>query len=151
MNPTPGARDTSAPSRRSRNDLIVLVVVSLVSFATLARLNAFETFAAWSRSHETMQLDELLTLAVIVAVGLAVFAWRRWHELAREERMRAAAERSAERLEGLLPICSGCKRIREQDGEWTAVEEYFSARISADFTHGLCPECRVRLYPELAR
>jgi hypothetical protein len=50
-------------------------------------------------------------------------------------------------LEGMLPICSSCKRIR-QDKDWVVLEEYISSHSLADFTHGLCPECMRELYPE---
>jgi two-component system, response regulator PdtaR len=53
-------------------------------------------------------------------------------------------------LSGLLPICASCKRIRnEEDGSWQAIEDYIAKHSEADFTHGICPECANRLYPEL--
>ena len=53
-------------------------------------------------------------------------------------------------LEGLLPICSFCKKIRSGD-EWVPVERYIADRSDADFSHGLCPEClRERYGPVLA-
>jgi hypothetical protein len=52
-------------------------------------------------------------------------------------------------LEGMLPICSSCKKIR-QDKDWVVLEEYISSHSLADFTHGLCPECIQKLYPEYA-
>ena len=52
-------------------------------------------------------------------------------------------------LEGMLPICSSCKRIR-QDKDWVVLEEYISSHPLADFTHALCPECIQKLYPEYA-
>jgi PAS domain S-box-containing protein len=64
------------------------------------------------------------------------------------ERDRALAE--VRTLRGLLPICAGCNRIRDQDGEWLRMEVYVSARTEATFTHGLCPHCATRLYPDLA-
>lgn len=45
------------------------------------------------------------------------------------------------RLEGLLPICSYCKRIRDENEAWTRIEAYISKRTAADFTHGICPDC----------
>jgi phosphoserine phosphatase RsbU/P len=45
------------------------------------------------------------------------------------------------RLEGLLSICSYCKRIRRDDGEWSEVERYVAHRSDASFTHSICPEC----------
>lgn len=44
-------------------------------------------------------------------------------------------------LRGLLPICACCKKIRDDDGLWTRVEEYISEHTDAEFTHGLCPDC----------
>ncbi|MCS6969679.1 MAG: nuclear transport factor 2 family protein [Planctomycetota bacterium] len=52
-------------------------------------------------------------------------------------------------LTGLLPICSGCKKIRDDGGQWQPLESYISARSEARFSHGLCPACAQRLYPEL--
>jgi len=51
-------------------------------------------------------------------------------------------------LRGLLPICSGCKKIRDDGGLWTQVEQYVSERSEAHFTHGLCPECGEALKTE---
>ena len=52
-------------------------------------------------------------------------------------------------LEGMLPICSNCKKIR-QGPEWVVLEEYISSHSDAEFTHALCPECIRQLYPEIA-
>ena len=51
-------------------------------------------------------------------------------------------------LTGLLPICASCKKIRDDRGDWNHIETYISERSEADFSHGICPECARRLYPE---
>jgi response regulator RpfG family c-di-GMP phosphodiesterase len=52
-------------------------------------------------------------------------------------------------LSGLLPICASCKRIRNDDDQtWQPIEEYIANHSNADFTHGICPECIRRLYPD---
>lgn len=51
-------------------------------------------------------------------------------------------------LEGLLPVCSSCKNIRDESGAWHAVEAYVSQRTDADFSHSICPDCVTRLYPD---
>ncbi|MDB6122844.1 MAG: putative sensor protein [Pedosphaera sp.] len=51
-------------------------------------------------------------------------------------------------LKGLLPICASCKKIRDDRGYWQKVELYISQHTHAEFTHGICPECVQRLYPE---
>jgi hypothetical protein len=53
-------------------------------------------------------------------------------------------------LSGLLPICCSCKKIRDDQGFWNRVETYISKRTDAKFTHGLCPECRKKLYPNIS-
>ncbi|MBN1866960.1 GAF domain-containing protein [Candidatus Sumerlaeota bacterium] len=52
-------------------------------------------------------------------------------------------------LGGLLPICASCKKIRDDKGYWNQLEEYIETRSEAEFSHGLCPECAKKLYPDL--
>ncbi len=51
-------------------------------------------------------------------------------------------------LKGLIPICACCKRIRDDKGYWNQIETYIKEHSDADFSHGLCPECAEKLYPE---
>lgn len=44
-------------------------------------------------------------------------------------------------LNGLLPICSNCKKIKDENGQWSTLEQYFSDRSDVEFSHGYCPEC----------
>lgn len=48
-------------------------------------------------------------------------------------------------LQGLLPVCAWCKKIRDDKGNWQQMEEYVSLRTHAEFSHGICPECRSKL------
>jgi len=59
------------------------------------------------------------------------------------------ALRNVHTLHGLLPICSACKSIRNDDGYWQQVEEYFARHSKAKFTHGICPTCVQSLYPHM--
>lgn len=52
-------------------------------------------------------------------------------------------------LKGLIPICAGCKKIRDDKGYWEQVEEYIRKHSDAEFTHGMCPECIRAYYPQL--
>ncbi len=51
-------------------------------------------------------------------------------------------------LSGMLPICSYCKKIRDDKGYWSQIESYISRHSEAEFTHGMCPECAEKLYSE---
>jgi hypothetical protein len=52
-------------------------------------------------------------------------------------------------LSGLLPICSGCNKIRDDHGYWSQVEGYIQEHTDAQFTHGLCPDCIRKYFPEM--
>ena len=76
--------------------------------------------------------------------------------LARERDTQAELNRQLEEslreirlLEGILPICASCKKIRDDAGEWATLETYFKTQANVDFTHTVCPGCMAKLYPEL--
>ena len=54
-------------------------------------------------------------------------------------------------LEGLLPICSHCKRIRNENEQWQVLESYIMERSATTFTHGICPECMKANYADVLR
>ncbi len=73
-----------------------------------------------------------------------------------EERERLIAElrqaqKSIRTLEGILPICASCKKIRNEKDDWVQIESYVSQHSRAAFTHGICPECVRELYPGLSQ
>lgn len=51
-------------------------------------------------------------------------------------------------LRGLIPICSGCKKIRDDQGYWNQLEAYIRDHTDAEFSHGICPDCAVKFYPD---
>lgn len=53
------------------------------------------------------------------------------------------------KLKGILPICSSCKKIRDDKGYWQQIEAYIEQHSGAEFTHGICPDCARKLYPDL--
>ncbi len=54
-------------------------------------------------------------------------------------------------LSGLIPICANCKKIRDDEGYWNQIEVYIQSHSEAEFTHGICPACLEKLYPELGK
>ena len=78
--------------------------------------------------------------------GLVSEAWER------ERAARAAAERALTELHtlrGIIPICASCKKVRTDAGEWQQVELYVREHSAAQFSHGICPACERKLYPDL--
>jgi hypothetical protein len=70
------------------------------------------------------------------------------HQETREDIIRELARTLVEikLLNGLLPICCACKKIRDDTGGWNVIESYISQHSEAQFTHGLCPDCEQQLY-----
>jgi hypothetical protein len=54
-----------------------------------------------------------------------------------------------QRLQGLLPICSYCKKVRNEANYWEQVDSYLSTHTDLDFTHGICPQCSEKMMKEL--
>jgi DNA-binding NtrC family response regulator len=75
---------------------------------------------------------------------------KRLHAEAERERLIIELQEALARvktLTGLLPICSSCKKIRDDKGYWNRLETYIQEHSAATLTHGICPECAQRLYP----
>jgi PAS domain S-box-containing protein len=65
-----------------------------------------------------------------------------------EEALQKALENDIKTLRGIIPICANCKNIRDDQGYWNQVDAYISKHTGALFSHGICPECEKKLYPE---
>ena len=65
----------------------------------------------------------------------------------RTEKLQKALD-DVKTLEGILPLCSYCKKIRNEKEEWQDVDAYIYTHSQADISHGICPECTKKHYPE---
>jgi K+-sensing histidine kinase KdpD len=100
-----------------------------------------------------MGLDDVVRLGVFGLVALFTSSLNAARYRAQEAQKQLIRELQAalaniKKLSGLLPICAACKRIRDDQGYWSEVEAYIRNHSEATFTHGICPECAKKLYPE---
>jgi hypothetical protein len=149
-----------APGSHAVRDLVIIALLALVLFLVSAAFDLFNRIIEWVYTHDTWQLDELFTVALYLVAAGIVYGWRRNRELIAQigRRERAEAERArlipelenaladVSRLKTLLPICSSCRRVRDDRGYWTEVEEYVEIHFSTRFDDGLCPACARKLY-----
>ncbi|MCG8617689.1 MAG: response regulator [Desulfobacterales bacterium] len=63
----------------------------------------------------------------------------------KNQKLQAALD-EVKQLQGLLPICAGCKKIRDENDEWNHLESYIESHTEASFSHGMCPDCAKNLY-----
>jgi ligand-binding sensor domain-containing protein len=96
-------------------------------------------------------------LAVLSVIGLFVGAGSVWHRRrvamlqAREAELHVRVDEAVARikvLSGLLPVCSWCHRIRDDQGYWTQMESYVREHSQAEFSHSLCPDCLKEHFPD---
>lgn len=100
---------------------------------------AFE--AVRKGAQDYLYKSELSSSAIIRSIRYAIERQRLTTEL-------QMALTHVKQLQGMLPICSICKNIRDDQGYWNRVEEYISKYLEIEFSHGLCPECATKHYPD---
>jgi len=92
----------------------------------------------------------------LIGVGLVIWSGHRFRLrslLARERELQRRVDEAVSQikvLDGLLPICAWCKKIRDDRGYWGQLESYIREHTDASFTHGICPDCRDKLRPTTA-
>lgn len=108
--------------------LALILVLTRFYFALLGDTHGSVTDAAVN-----------LAIRIVVLVGYAIM-------LARIRQQNNALQHKVHLLEGILPICSFCKKIRDDDSQWHSLESYISDHSEATFSHTFCPECREKHY-----
>ena len=110
----------------------------------------FPFSAAWNANWWFWHLQRLGAYLVVL-----YFLFRAFHRIAeeREHLIIQLHETIAEvnQLSGLLPICSSCKKIRDENDRWKHIETYISEHSEAEFSHGLCPDCSRKAFSELSK
>ncbi|MBN2279447.1 MAG: hypothetical protein JXQ65_02600 [Candidatus Marinimicrobia bacterium] len=108
--------------------LIIILLLWMDEMLDLPHLlwNADPTLFNWKEA-----VIETIVIVVII-VPIIVFTW---HNL-----------KKIKRLESILPICSVCKKIRNEEGYWQQVEEYIQKHAGYQFSHSLCHDCAEKLY-----
>ncbi len=136
-------------------DLIIVAVISTVSFFLFGYLDVFEWVVEFSLRYEHYEIDEVISTIIVLVFCLVWFAFRRWQELIRKNAV--ITQKNAElkkaldevqQLKGIIPLCSICKKIRDDSGYWEQVDTYLQKHSDADISHSLCPECLMKNYPE---
>lgn len=94
-------------------------------------------------------VESLSSELVLLNNSLEEKVEERTAELTRQKKELQEAADNVKTLSGLIPICSSCKKIRDDKGYWDQLESYISKYSEAEFTHGLCPDCARNLYPDI--
>ncbi len=93
-----------------------------------------------------------LSLLIVVAFVYGLVRLRLWQLLKRKKELEIHVQEALANIKmlgGLIPICSSCKKIRNDKGYWDQLEAYIQTHSEAKFSHGICPDCAKKLYPEI--
>jgi CheY-like chemotaxis protein len=139
-----GAMDGIALASVLRNEFRVPVVflTGNADAATLERAKVAESFGYLLKPFDERLLQ--------ITIDMALFRHSMEQERQRLTKDLQRALDEVKTLSGLLPICTECKKIENDEGEWEGVESYIAHRTDADFSHSVCPSCVRKLYPEIA-
>lgn len=124
--------DRSPTARRLAWALLAWAGYGLLLPVVSARLMSWFPFA----------FGLLVGFEVLVAIGLVVLVLERLRERAE------FSERQVQQLESILPICSHCKKIRDEEDQWHQIEHYIAEHSDTAFSHGVCPDCARKYYAE---
>jgi len=127
--------------RRSR----LLGALIAAGFGLPLAIGSLATPFEWYFQYSGMASNLFWFLQVLgLSVGVVILVLNQ-----QEAELQAALAR-VRSLRGMLPICAGCKKIRNDRGYWDEVEAYLERHSDAEFSHGICPDCMRRLYPDEA-
>lgn len=101
----------------------------------------YHTIAA--TSWQGVSFFAFMVCNILIMVGLISINGKRL------ENDLASADEEIKSLQGIIPVCASCNRVRDDQGFWQNVETYLKDHTGAELSHGICPECLEKLYPEL--
>ena len=130
----------TAATIRARHDLPVVYVTAHADQATLERAKITEPFGYVLKPFGARELQ--------VAIEIALYKHRAEAERARLALALEAASREIRTLRGIIPICAWCKKVRDDEGYWTQLDQYVSTHSDAQMSHGICPTCSAKALAE---
>lgn len=141
---------------------VILLENKMLSLKNYARNKADNFFQSASKVRRRVSFTTsaitasgiILSLLIIYIVLKQILYSYNLVNMAEKEREKVISDLTAaleeiKTLKGIIPICSYCKQIRNDDGFWQQVEQYVLEHTDAQFTHGICPECEIKIYSEM--
>ena len=151
-----GRRDEAALITKGKGaDHVAKLEDKMLELTSYAKNKADSFMQLAERSQERVEIISVLLVLVGVFLSTVIAFFTVRHVLRVEKAMlhetyelqKALSE--VKTLRGFLPICSSCKKIRDDKGYWNKIEAYIHNHTEAQLSHGICPDCAEKLYPDL--
>ena len=123
-----------------------ILAVSFILFFSVSFLSGMD----FTNPRSLYSLNNIICVYFIASCLIHILNNTRYRNWLKSKQLEIGKE-EIQKLSGLLPICASCKKIRDDKGYWLQLEKYISAHSGAHFTHGICPECAEKLYPEFIK
>ncbi len=121
-----------------------------IIFATAKRQEEAAVFQGYESGAVDYMFKPVEPLILRCKINIFLALYRQKKELEQKNRELQEALNHINTLRGIIPICMHCKKVRNDSGYWEQVEKYVKDHSGAEFTHGICPDCLNRLFPDLA-
>lgn len=133
-----------------------IVLTSVLFFIIAGEYDLIEKIFEFAQKHEEYEIDEILTVSIYLMFCFLIFAFRWLRIIYRSEKKQKElytslheAKKEVKMLQGFLPICSHCKKIRNDAGAWQELEGYIHQHSEATFTHYICSKCMKEHFPDV--
>lgn len=129
-------------------ELSIIAFILIASFFLFSKFDILEKVVAFANEYEKYEVDEILSTLIVLTFCLLWFSVRRWRETIKNNKELQDALYTIKKLEGIIPICSHCKKIRDDKGSWNRLEKYICEHSDAQFSHSICEKCLKKHYSE---
>jgi len=126
---------------REKLDIPIIFITAHSDDKSLERVKATQPFGYITKPFEERQLT--------ITIEMALYKYKIDKEKEQLILELQDALNKVKVLSGLIPICSYCKKIRDDKGYWEKVEDYIRTHADVEFTHSICPDCVTKYFPEL--
>jgi hypothetical protein len=134
----------------------ILISASIIGMEARRCINLFQVISGQSTQDPGLSFEIVgVVTSTLMLIGIAgispLFATIKEAEEKQRNLVASLQEALAKikTLSGILPICASCKKIRDDRGYWNQVEAYVRDHSEAEFSHGICPHCAKKLYPDI--
>ena len=138
---------------------IPVIIITVLSLAVIEFFYPEFVVLYKSKVHDFLDIGFSIIICLIIN-GVSIHIIYKKYDIERElnkkmldqaisdKELIESSIREIQILRGLLPICSYCKKIRDEEGAWTQLEKFIQENSEAKFSHSMCPECAQTIYPE---
>jgi hypothetical protein len=138
-------------------DYVGILTGSLISRLLISSL-AFPllyVYLHWQSKREDIKIENRPVLSIIGEMDdISAELSEAQREIEKRKLVEAELRKAlseVKTLQGMIPICAGCKKVRDDQGYWERIESYLKRHSDASFTHGMCPTCMETYYPEAGK